>query len=79
MNWIPEWLVKTDDEHYKEDWDENICNICGKKERFFLKIDFSFCDEYSCGIQICSKCLKEFQRIFKDGVKEKMIGGGQHD
>lgn len=67
--WMEDWLAKTDEEHYKGDSDWNMpdrnCNICGKKDRFFLSMDFSFCNEYGCGIQICGECLEKMAELFK--------------
>lgn len=66
--WMKDWLEKPDEEHYKT-WFHGECNVCGRKARFFLGMSFSFCDEYGCGMRICSKCLVKIQRIFKEGVK----------
>ena len=68
--WMEKWLAKTDEEHYKK-WNDGFCNVCGRKARFFLRMNFSFCDEYDCGIQICSKCLRKMQQIFKEEVRKK--------
>lgn len=71
--WMEDWLAKSDEEHYKN-WHEGKCNICGKKARFFLRMDFSFCEEYGCGLQICNMCLKQMPKIFKNGIKQKANG-----
>ena len=37
------------------------CNICGgspKIDEKFLCLEFSFCDEYDCDMNICRACLK---------------------
>lgn len=73
--WMEKWLAKTDEEHYRKGWLGGTCNICGRKARFFLRMDFSFCEEYGCGIQICSKCLRKMQRIFKDEVRKRQQEG----
>ncbi len=36
------------------------CQICDKDfplDERFIRLDFSFCDEYDCDMNICSKCL----------------------
>ena len=78
--WMEEWLAKTDEEHFDHNYktdsyyagyiDDKYCNVCGKKDRFFLAMDFSFCSEYGCGIQICSKCLDEMQKLYESEVSE---------
>jgi hypothetical protein len=67
--WMEGWLVKPNEDHYKK-WFNGEYNVCGNKARYMLKMDFSFCDEYGCGIQICSKCLTKIKKIFKQEVKE---------
>ena len=40
-------------------WDIHVCNICGNYpplDENFIKLDFSFCDEYGCGMNICKNC-----------------------
>lgn len=79
--WMEEWLKKTDEEHFEYEYGKDLyyiglivdkyCVVCGKKDRFFLAMDFSFCDEYDCGIQICQECLEEMKKIFMNGVSSK--------
>ena len=43
-------------------FDEYQCNVCGKLpgvDEKIIKLAFSFCDEYPCGINICRQCLIE--------------------
>lgn len=65
-SWMEDWLAKSDKEHYEDNSNFNVpeknCNVCGKKGRFFLAMDFSFCDEYDCGIQICEECLEKIKK-----------------
>ena len=78
--WMEEWLEKTDEEHFKHNHvtdkyytgyiDDKYCNVCERKNRFFMAMDFSFCDEYSCGIQICKECLDEMQKLYESEVSE---------
>ena len=48
--------------------DDYGCNICGElpdlKEKI-LVLDFSFCDEYGCGMTVCSKCVEEMKAKLK--------------
>jgi len=44
------------------------CNICGHKtdpDEKIAHLIFSFCNEYSCGMHICKKCLKELSNKLK--------------
>lgn len=78
--WMEEWLEKTNEEHFDHNHkidpyytghiDDKYCNVCGKKGRFFIAMDFSFCDEYGCGIQICKDCLNEMQKLYEGDVSE---------
>lgn len=68
-HWMEDWLTKTDEEHYKT-WDD-YCNVCGKKSRYYIKMDFSFCNDYVCSMLICEDCLTQMLDILKNNVKEK--------
>lgn len=51
------------DEPFKmngERFDDADCNVCGKEhgpDDRIVHLDFSFCGEYDCGINICYTCL----------------------
>jgi len=47
----------------KEIFDGGTCDICDKEGQV-LHIPFSFCYEYSCGIHMCKKCLRELGKEF---------------
>ena len=52
----------------------HMCQICGElpgREERFIQLSYSFCDEYSCSMNICKKCLKMLLGKLKDKVKEK--------
>ena len=45
------------------------CNVCGKKvepDEKITNLEFSFCDEYECGINICSHCLKRLSKNLRE-------------
>lgn len=81
-SWMEGWLQKTDKEHFEHELNDDnyyaghigdkYCNVCGKKDRFFLSMDFSFCNEYGCGIKICGECLKEMLKILENGVMKAL-------
>lgn len=58
---------KTDFIHPSGDrFDEADCKVCGKESKpdeEVIKLTFSFCDEYGCGIIICKKCLRRLSRL----------------
>ncbi len=78
--WMEEWLKKTDEEHFEHEYkkdpyyigliDDKYCDLCRKKDRFFLAMDFSFFS-YDCGMNICGECLEEMRKIFMNGVSSK--------
>ena len=72
--WMEKWLARSDKEHYEDDFDINSpdtnCNVCGKKGRFFIAMNFPFWDEYDCEIQICKDCLNEMQKLYESEVSE---------
>ena len=44
------------------------CNICERipaLDEQFLHLEFSFCDEYNCGMYICKGCLKSMWKKVK--------------
>lgn len=46
--------------------DDCECNICGWEEKEkAIQLDFSFCDEYTCGMCICKKCLHALMEKLK--------------
>lgn len=40
------------------------CNICGKSYASMIHAEFSFCQEYSCGITFCKKCVNKMKKLF---------------
>ena len=47
-----------------------VCAVCGRvlvdQERV-IDMEFSFCDEYSCGMVICSSCVDKMKEMLKEG------------
>ncbi len=62
--WGPTLLETPTEEVYEKDHDVSdkiTCALCGKKWKIdekFIRLEFSFCDEYNCGMSICSDCPK---------------------
>ena len=55
-------------------FDEHKCNVCGRIPPFDEKVivmEFSFCEEYGCGMVICKECIKKFYKEInkKEGLK----------
>ena len=47
---------------------EHKCNMCGEcpsDDEKYINMSFSFCDEYSCGMNLCKKCVKELNKMLK--------------
>lgn len=47
-------------------FDEADCSVCGKEvnpDEKVIHFDFSFCDEYSCGMNICKDCLVRLNKL----------------
>lgn len=39
------------------------CNSCGKYVDKWIETNFSFCDEYECGIHLCKDCADNFSKM----------------
>lgn len=37
------------------------CSDCGRKVDIWLETDFSFCDEYGCGMVLCHDCARKLK------------------
>lgn len=49
-----------------ERYDNTDCNVCGKKvnpDEKVVHFSFSFCNEYSCGMNICEDCLVRLKKL----------------
>ena len=56
-------------------FDKTDCSVCGKEvnpDEEVIHFDFSFCDEYSCGMNICKDCLVRLKKLI---AKSKTQGG----
>jgi len=45
--------------------DEYHCSICFKTDRQLLHTEFSFCNEYGCGMNICKECASTIGELAK--------------
>lgn len=64
--WMPGWLSKTNEQHFAEKDQCLTCNVCGACEKEMLHSEFSFCDEYGCGITFCQKCAEGLSKVFEE-------------
>lgn len=55
--WAQEWLAKSDEEHVKAGDGVMRCDVCGSTPKHIWHSEFSFCDEYGCGMDLCDKCI----------------------
>lgn len=63
--WMVDWLAKTDEEHLANGDAINQCDMCHARPRFILTTEFSFCEEYDCGIDLCDKCILELADVVR--------------
>jgi hypothetical protein len=50
------------------------CSDCGEKCERWIETNFSFCNEYGCGLTLCEKCAKKLRDcidMFLTGYKEE--------
>lgn len=64
--WITDWLSKTDEELMQTNTKKKTCCNCGEYVDRWIETDFSFCDEYDCGIAFCEDCAKEIANKFNN-------------
>jgi len=53
------WEIKNGDEALEK------CSSCDKYVDRWVETDFSFCDEYGCGISLCKECVKKLNNLIK--------------
>lgn len=41
---------------------KQICSSCGESTEIWLETEFSFCDEYGCGMRLCPKCAENLRK-----------------
>ncbi len=39
------------------------CSSCGKTVDKWIKTEFSFCNEYDCGISLCKECVGKLKEL----------------
>lgn len=69
--WIPKWLSQSNEEHLKTDTCKTQCKNCGEYVAKWIGTEFSFCNEYGCGIAFCEKCAKGLAKKFKEKLAQK--------
>lgn len=41
---------------------QETCSSCGETTDIWIETDFSFCNEYGCGMKLCPDCAKELKK-----------------
>ncbi|WP_418434114.1 hypothetical protein [Anaerotignum lactatifermentans] len=49
---------------------KQICSSCGESTEIWLETEFSFCDEYGCGMCLCPKCAENLRKKIVELKKE---------
>lgn len=66
---LTNWTTEMEDAEVDKNQDyidnEYHCAICFKPKRYMLFSEFSFCQEYGCGIHICRECAIELGNLAK--------------
>ena len=62
-DWMIRWLAKSDKKHLADVDNCYYCNVCGATPRYIIHADFSFCDEYDCGISFCKECVENLYKL----------------
>ncbi|WP_297419164.1 hypothetical protein [Clostridium sp.] len=39
------------------------CSSCGEYVDKWIETEFSFCNEYGCGMSLCKKCAKDLSKV----------------
>jgi hypothetical protein len=60
---LSKWLKVTNQDHFNHGDDSISCNVCGALEVEMIHANFSFCDEYDCGITFCRKCARQIGKL----------------
>lgn len=68
MPWMINWLLRDDEIHYIEEGD--LCDVCGKKSQFYIRLDFLF-EGYLSNIFICKNCLIKMFTTLENKIKER--------
>lgn len=55
--WMKEWLAQSDEEHFQAGDLTFHCDMCGSIPRHIWHTEFSFCNEYGCGMDLCDECI----------------------
>jgi hypothetical protein len=68
--WMKRWLAETDEQHFAKGDSCQKCDTCGKVTRYVWRSEFSFCDEYGCGMDLCDECILKLARQVRAARKE---------
>lgn len=62
-SWMVPWLAKTNNQHIDGGSFKVSCKMCEKLLDKWLECEFSFCEEYDCGMQICKECAEKIYKL----------------
>lgn len=57
------------------------CSDCGAESDIWIETDFSFCDEYGCGMSLCPECARKLKQTIDklEKAEPPKEGGIYHD
>ena len=65
-NWTTEYEdIEEFDKQQDDINDAYCCAICFEPKRYLLVTEFSFCQEYGCGMHICKECAIKLGELAK--------------
>lgn len=65
-----EYLKQTDEELTTKGFEKIRCKNCGESFSESISTEFSFCDEYDCGIDLCKPCAAKLRDRLTELLKE---------
>ncbi len=66
-------MCKSEDETLEKFPNEGkeTCSSCNKMTDKWIETEFSFCDEYGCGMVLCKDCAKELKDKINEFLNER--------
>jgi hypothetical protein len=67
------YMMSKTPEEIKEEYPYEVlerCSSCGEYVDKWIQTKFSFCDEYSCGLNLCENCSKELVNKFNEFIQK---------